>query len=280
MLTDEVDEEMFANCPRLVALSNYAVGYENIDVKAATRRGIPIGNTPDALTEATAQFAFSLALQLLRHVPEATAAVRDGRWMTWTPTDYLGRDFRDTTVGVIGYGRIGQAFAELAKAVGMNVLHTGGELTLHEVLSRADVVSLHVPLTSRSRGMIGASELAAMPRGSRLVNTSRGAVIDTDALVEAMERNHLGGVALDVTDPEPLPANHRLLKFDQVIVSPHIASATSRSRVGMAERAVANVFSALAGLRMPHCVNPEVYESQSSSGAGIGNDDEAALRRD
>lgn len=265
-LNDRIDEQVFAAAPRLRAVSNYAVGFENIDVARAAERGIPVGNTPDALTDATAQFAFALTIDLLRRVSESAATVRDGEWRTWAPTGFLGRDFQDTTVGVIGWGRIGRAYAALAAAVGMRVIHTGDGVTVEEVLERSDVVSLHVPLTTQTHHLIDSAALGRMRPGSHLVNTARGGVVDTDALVAALASGRLAGAGLDVTDPEPLPADHPLVLDARVIVTPHIASASLRSRAGMADRAAANVAAALRGERMPHCVNPEVYEAHRKVG--------------
>ena len=263
MLSDRVDEALFDGAPNLRAVANYAVGFENIAVDAATRRGIAVGNTPDVLTDATAQFALALTLNLLRRVSESANSVRSGRWQAWAPQGFLGRDLEDTVVGVVGWGRIGRAYAQLAGALGLKVVHTG-EQSLNEVLAESDLISLHVPLTPATTGLIGAQNLSTLQRGALIVNTSRGAVVDTRALLEALERGHIGGVALDVTDPEPLPADHPLMAFENVIVTPHIASASMRSRVGMAERAVDNVLAALEGNPMPYPVN-----FQAAGNAGL-----------
>jgi glyoxylate reductase len=263
LLTDTIDDALFECCPMLRAVSNYAVGFENVDIDAATRRGIPVGHTPDVLTEATAQLALTLTLDLMRRVAEADRVVRAGGWRTWEPRGFLGRELAQTTVGVVGYGRIGRRTAALLRALDVEVIHhdvgdsTG--LSLDALLERSDVVSLHAALTPTSRGLIRRATLGRMRPGSLLVNVARGALVVTDDLVAALESGHLSGAALDVTDPEPLPASHPLLSLPNVIVTPHIASATTHARTAMADRAVDNLLSALDGAQMPFCANPKVY---------------------
>jgi glyoxylate reductase len=264
LLTDQVDAGFLEKCPRLMAISNLAVGYENIDVAAATARGLPVGHTPGVLTDATAQFTLVLILALLRRLPEATAAARNGEWITWEPAGFLGTDLAATTLGLVGYGRIGREVGRLAGALGMRVLFTSpssASLTLEELLPQSDVVSLHAPLTAETRGLISPRTLSLMKEGALLVNVARGPIVDTQALVQSLRAGHLGGAALDVTDPEPLPSDHELYAFPNVIITPHIASATVRARTSMAEIAVTNLLHALRGEKMPHCANPEVYHS-------------------
>jgi glyoxylate reductase len=261
LLTDQVDSGFLDACPGVRAISNYAVGFENIDIPAATARGIPVGHTPGVLTEATAQLAITLTLGLLRRVSEADKDVHQGRWKTWEPAGYLGASLGQTTLGLIGYGRIGQAVGRMARALGMPVIYTDpvvGGRSLGEVLAESHVISLHALLTPETRALIDARTLAVMRRGALLVNVARGAMVDTAALTDALRSGHLAGAGLDVTDPEPLPADHELLAFPNVIVTPHIASATISTRSAMADLAVDNLLAGLEGRMMPHCANPDV----------------------
>jgi glyoxylate reductase len=262
LLTDRVDADLLDACPRVRAVSNYAVGFENVDLATATARGIPVGHTPGVLTEATAQLAITLMLDLLRRVTESDRYVRHGRWRTWEPAGHLGATLEETTIGLVGYGRIGQEVGRLARALGMRVIHTdpiGGGDTLETVLADSDVVSLHAVLTPQTRGLIDAPALASMRAGAILINVSRGPMVDSAALVDALRSGRLAGAGLDVTDPEPLPVDHELLTMDNVIVTPHIASATVTARTAMAQLAVDNLLAALDRHPMPHCANPEVY---------------------
>ena len=223
LLTDQVDARLLDACPTVRAISNYAVGFENIDIPAATARGIPVGHTPGVLTEATAQLAITLALDLLRRVSEADKDVRGDRWKTWEPAGHLGASLDQTTLGLIGYGRIGQAVGRMARALGMRVMYTdpvASGRSLGEVLAGSDVISLHALLTPGTRALINARTLALMRPGALLVNVARGAMVDTAALADALRSGHLAGAGLDVTDPEPLPADHELLAFPNVIVTP------------------------------------------------------------
>ena len=255
-LTDPVDAELLEAAPRLKAIANYAVGYDNVDVAAATERGIPVGNTPDVLTETTAELAFALMLAVARRIVEADRYVREGRWGPWRPDLLLGRDLHGSTLGIVGFGRIGQAVARRAEGFGMTVIHG---IPLEELLERSDFVSIHAPLTPETRGLIGAAELERMKPTAILVNTARGPMVDTDALAAALRDGKIAGAGLDVTDPEPLPADHPLLQAPNLVVAPHIGSASHRTRGAMADMAVDNLLAALAGERMPHCANPEVY---------------------
>jgi glyoxylate reductase len=261
LLTDRIDTTLLNACPHLIAVSNLAVGYENIDIAAATARGLPVGHTPGVLTDATAEFTMSLILAALRRLPEASAAVRGGDWLTWEPTGFLGASLPQTTVGLVGYGRIGQKVGDLARALGMHVLHTStrSAITLDELLSGSDVVSVHAPLTPQTQGLIGSRAFSLMKPGALLVNVARGPIVDTPSLLHTLRTGQLGGAALDVTDPEPLPPGHELHTFPNVIITPHIASATVQARTTMADLAVTNLLHALRRQPMPHCANPEVY---------------------
>jgi glyoxylate reductase len=254
MLTDRVDAELLDAAPRLRAVANLAVGTDNIDLEAAAARGISVGSTPDVLTDATADLAIALMLALARRLPEGAARVRDGRWGPWQPAEDLGADLHGATFGVVGYGRIGRAAARRAEAFGMRIVQTSrsGGVPLERLLSEADVVSLHVPLSPGTRHIIDAAALARMKPTALLVNTARGGVLDQAALRDALHARTIAGAALDVTDPEPLPPDDPLLDAPNLIVVPHIGSATAGTRARMAEMAVDNLLAALGGRPMPH----------------------------
>jgi glyoxylate reductase len=261
MLTDAVTADLIAAAPRLRAVSNYAVGVDNVDLEAATARGIPVGHTPDVLTDSTADLAVALMLGISRRLAEGDALVRRGEWTTWGPEFMLGRDLHDTTVGIVGMGRIGGAVARRLEGFGVRLLHTGrsGGVPLGELLESSDFVTLHCPLTPETRGLIGAEALERMKDTAYLVNTARGPIVDTGALIDALVAGRIAGAALDVTDPEPLPGDHPLLGAPNLLVLPHMGSATVVTRERMADLAVDNLLAGLAGERMPHCANPEVY---------------------
>jgi glyoxylate reductase len=261
LLTDPLDAELIAGAPRLRAISNYAVGVDNVDLEAATARRIPVGNTPDVLTETTADLAIALMLAISRRLVEGDAAVRAGEWLTWEPGLLLGRDLHGATVGIVGFGRIGRAVAQRLEGFGCEVIHTSGSrgAPLDELLEGSDFVTLHCPLTGQTRGLIDDAALARMKPTGFLINTARGPIVDTAALTRALHAGTIAGAALDVTDPEPLPAVHPLLDAPNLLVVPHIASASHATREAMARIAVDNLLAALADERMPHCVNPEVY---------------------
>lgn len=251
-LSDRINTEILDAAPRLKVIANYAVGSDNIDVQAALRRDIAVGVTPDVLTDATADLTLALLLGVARHLPTAARDVTEGRWKTWDPQAHLGLELRGARLLVIGPGRIGRAVGERAAAFGMQVDYAGRDADLAALLPDADVVTLHVPLTLETRKMIGAAQLAAMKPSAILINTARGGLVDQDALVDALERGRLGGAGLDVTTPEPLPTYDPLLELPNVLVLPHIGSATVAARHRMTELAVANVLAALAGDPLPH----------------------------
>ena len=253
MLTDRVDQELLEAAPRLRAIANYAVGYDNIDLAATAARGIAVGVTPDVLTDATADLAFALLLAAARRLPEAMAAVDSGDWRTWEPAQWLGRDVHRATLGIVGFGRIGRAVAQRAAGFEMTVLATR-ETPLDELLARSDFVSLHCPLTPSTRHLIDARTLTLMKPTAILVNTARGGVVDQGALAQALREGTIGGAALDVTDPEPLRREDALVGAPNLIVLPHVGSATITARSRMTELAVENLLAALAGRPMPHPV--------------------------
>jgi glyoxylate reductase len=259
LLTDRVDAELIERCPDLRAISNYAVGYDNIDLDAAAARGIAVGNTPDVLTEATADLAFALLLAAARRLPVAIASVLEGDWLTWEPARYLGQSVAGATLGIVGFGRIGRAVARRGEGFDMTVVQTGAPgsgsgVPLEELLDRSDFVSVHSPLTPDTHHLIDAAALARMKPTAILINTARGPIVDHDALRRALIAGEIAGAALDVTDPEPLPAGDPLLSAPNLIVTPHIGSATRLARERMGELAVENLLAGLAGEPMPHQV--------------------------
>ena len=256
LLTDRIDATLIEGSPRLRAIANYAVGYDNIDVGAATARGIAVGNTPDVLTDATADLTFALLLAAARKLPEAAASVTAGDWLTWDPARHLGYDVHGATLGIIGRGRIGQAVGRRAAGFDMTVLYTGrdGGTPLDELLARSDYISIHCPLTPATHHLIDAAALRRMRPSAILINTARGPIVDQAALLEALREGRIAGAALDVTDPEPPPAGDPLLSAPNLIVAPHIGSATHTAREQMATLAVDNLLAALDGEPMPHPV--------------------------
>ena len=252
MLTERIDEAVLDAAPRLRAIANYAVGCDNIDLAAVAARGIPVGVTPDVLTDATADLAMALLLAAARRLPAAAQSVRDGAWKTFEPRGWLGLELRGARIAIVGPGRIGRAVGERAAAFGMEVELVGRGADLHEALTRADAVSLHVPLTQATRHLIDAAALRAMKPAAILVNTARGPVIDQAALTSALREGEIGFAALDVTDPEPMAPDDPLLALPNVLVLPHIGSATHAARAAMAARAADNLLAALAGEPMPY----------------------------
>jgi glyoxylate reductase len=253
MLVDRIDDALLDRCPKLRAIANYAVGYDNIDLAATRARGIPVGNTPDVLTNATADLAFALILAIARQLGSAAASVKAGEWRTWEPDNYIGYDVHGATLGIIGMGRIGRAVARRAEGFEMTVLHTGRDgVGLDDLLARADYVSVHCPLMPETRHLIDARALAKMQPTAMLINTARGPIVDQRALRQALVDGTIAGAALDVTDPEPLPPDDPLMSAPNLIVLPHIGSATHQARADMATLAVENLLAALDGKPMPH----------------------------
>jgi glyoxylate reductase len=254
MLSDRIDADLIRACAHLKVIANYAVGLDNVDLAAARQHRIPVGNTPDVLTDATADLAFALLLAAARRLPQSAQAVKDGAWGAWQPDAFLGHDVVGATLGIVGAGRIGAAVARRAAGFDMRVLATTsrGGTPLEELLEQSDFVSLHVPLTPQTRGLIDARALARMKPTAILVNTARGQVVETRALAEALHAGTIAGAALDVTEPEPLPPDHPLVAAPNVLVLPHVGSATPRTRAGMTDLAVDNVLAELAGEPLPH----------------------------
>jgi glyoxylate reductase len=254
LLTDRVDGELLEAAPRLRAVANYAIGFDNIDLEATDARGVKVGNTPDVLTDATADLAWALMLAVARRIVESNQDVLDGKWRTWEPQGWIGPDVHGATLVVVGAGRIGRAVAKRAEGFEMDVVLVDLGDDLFAALERADFVSLHAPLTPETRHLMDAGALARMKRTAILVNTARGPLVDQDALAAALHEGRLAGAGLDVTDPEPLPPDHPLLKAPNLLVVPHIGSATHTARAAMADRAVDNLLAALRGEEMPYAV--------------------------
>lgn len=251
LLTERIDTSVLDAAPRLRAIANLAVGTDNIDLAATAARGIGVGVTPDVLTEATADLAFALLLAAARRLPQAAADARAGAWRTWEPAGWLGADVDGATLGIVGFGRIGRAVARRAAGFRMTVLSTA-DTDLVQLLGASDFVSLHVPLTPRTRHLIDAAALAQMRRSAILINTARGAVVDQAALIAALRAGALAAAAIDVTDPEPPPPDDPVYSTPNLLVLPHIGSATTTARARMTELSVENLLAGLAGRPMPH----------------------------
>jgi len=267
LLTDRIDDAFLARCPNLKVVANVAVGYDNIDVAAASRRNVLVTNTPGVLTEATADFAFALLLAVVRRIVEADRYVREGRFREWLMMGLHGVDLADRTLGIAGFGRIGQAVARRGRAFGMKVIYTGNRrapptiedaLAAHFVdkatlLADSDVLSLHVPLTPATRHYLGADELAQMRPTAYVINTARGPVIDEEALVRALRSGGIRGAGLDVFEREP-EVHPELIGMTNVVLAPHIGSATVETRTKMAMMAAENAIAAVSGATPPNLV--------------------------
>lgn len=275
LLTDRIDAKVMDSAgPGLKVISNCAAGVDNVEVSAATKRGIPVGNTPGVLTEATADFAFALLMAAARRVVEGERQVRSGGWKTWSLDFLLGADLQGARLGIVGFGRIGRAVARRAIGFGMRIIFAdpspaapepGVEATqvdFDTLLRQADFISLHTPLTEGTRDLINTAAFSKMKPTAILVNTSRGQVVDQQALYEALKSRRIFAAALDVTVPEPLPTDSPLLTLENCIVVPHIASASHQTRQNMSRMAAENLIAGLKGERLPTCVNPEIYEGR------------------
>jgi glyoxylate reductase len=274
MLTVRVGDDLLDAAPRLKVVSNMAVGVDNIDLDACTRRSIPVGHTPGVLTESTADLTMALLLATARRLPEASRDARDGRWTTWEPDRWLGWDLQGATLGIVGLGQIGTAVAERARSFGVRLVYSNRSpkpdiearlgmerLSLENLLTQSDFVSLHVPLTDETRGLIDEAALRRMKSSAILINVARGPVVDSGALYRALSERWIAAAGLDVTDPEPLPPDHSLYSLDNCLIVPHIGSATHATRRHMAERACENLLAGVTGQRLPFCANPAVYET-------------------
>ncbi len=273
LLTDSIDKQLIKTGKSLKVISQMAVGYDNIDIPAATARGIPVGNTPGVLTNATADLTWALLMAAARRIVEAEKFVQAGQWKTWEPTLLLGADLNGSTLGIVGLGRIGQAVARRARGFEPKILYYSRhrkELALEQslgveyvdlatLLMKSDFITLHASLSAETYHLINHASFQLMKSSAILINTARGALIDTQALEQAVSTNQIAGAALDVTDPEPIPLDSPLLKLDNVIITPHIGSASYQTRFKMAQMAVNNLIAGLEAKRLPHCVNDEVY---------------------
>ncbi|HWQ46925.1 MAG TPA: D-glycerate dehydrogenase [Longilinea sp.] len=272
LLTDPIDREVIVKGKNLKVISQMAVGFDNIDTKTATTNGIPVGHTPGVLTEATADHTWALLMAVARRIVEAHNEVHDGIWRPWGPDVLCGMDLSGSTLGIIGMGRIGKAVARRAKGFGMRILYydtslqkdieaeTGAIFSdMKNVFSQSDILSLHVYLSETTKQLVNAKTLALMKPTAILINTSRGGVVDSIALTNAILEKKIAAAGLDVFDPEPIPLNHILLQQKNVIITPHIASAGKTTRQKMAQIAVQNLINGLRGEPLLHCANPEVY---------------------
>lgn len=271
MLTERIDAELMdAAGPQLKVISSMSVGVDHIGVAEATKRGIPVGNTPGVLTDATADQTFALLLAAARRVVEGVDYIRTGQWTTWHPQLLLGADLAEATLGIVGFGRIGQAVAKRAQGFDMRVIyhspnaqpaHNAQPVDLDTLLHESDFVSINVPLTEKTRHLVNAEFLAKMKPAAVLVNTARGGVLDQTALYNALKSNQIFAAALDVTDPEPLPMDSPLLELKNCIIVPHLGSASHKTRNMMSKLAVENLIAGIKGEKLPNCVNMSVYRS-------------------
>jgi glyoxylate reductase len=274
MLTDQIDAQLIeAAGGSLKVISQMAVGYDNINIAAMTAKGIPVGHTPGVLTDATADLTWALLMAGARRVVEADKEVRLGHWQTWEPTMLLGVNVSGATLGIIGCGRIGQAVARRARGFNMRVLyHNRLRLPLEleqsldikyqdldVLLKESDFITIHTSLTNDTYHLFSDAQFQMMKPTSILINTARGAIIDPEALRKALINGQIAGAALDVTTPEPIPTDSPLLGLDNIIITPHIGSASYQTRAQMAMMTASNLAAGLKGERLPHCVNPEVY---------------------
>ena len=273
LLTEQIDGEvMEAAGLQLKVISNLAVGFDNIDVSAATRRKIPVGNTPEVLTDATADFAFALMMAVARRIPEGERYIHAGKWKTWGPMTLLGGELTGATLGLVGFGRIGKAMARRALGFDMRVIYYDPHETkpspeldatrvdFETLLAESDFISLHTPLTPDTRHLIDSEALSKMKPNAVLVNTARGPVVDPQALYEALKERRIFGAGLDVTEPEPLPLDSPLLTLDNIVITPHIASGSKATRAQMAWMAARNLIAGVKGEPLPNCVNPQAYK--------------------
>jgi glyoxylate reductase len=274
LLTDRIDRNLIQTAAgSLKVISQMAVGYDNIDVRAATEMGIPVGHTPGVLTDATADFAWALLMAAARRVAEADRYTHQGRWKTWGPTLLMGADIYGATLGIVGLGRIGQAVAKRALGFDMRVLyfdlqrrHEAEEelgveyASFNKLLEQSDFVTVHIWLSEDTHHLFSDEQFERMKPSAILINSARGPIIDPEALYSALKTGKIAYAALDVTEPEPIPIDNPLLTLDNIIITPHIASASLHARTKMATMAAENLSAGLRGERLPHCVNPEIYK--------------------
>ncbi|MGC9114951.1 MAG: glyoxylate reductase [Fervidicoccaceae archaeon] len=278
LLTDKIDRELLDRAKNLRIIAQYAVGFDNIDIRYATEKGVYVTNTPEVLTHATADLAMALLLAVTRRIVEADSFVRNGEWERsrtgWHPLMLLGMELNGKILGVIGMGRIGREVAKRARSFGMKIVYydlrrlpqeeedsLGAKfLDLEELLSTSDVVTIHANLTEETRHLINEQRLRLMKPTAYLINVARGAIVDTNALVKALKEGWIAGAGLDVFEEEPLPASHELTKLKNVVLVPHIGSATIEARNAMAEKVALNLIEFLNGRIPPDLVNKDVVK--------------------
>lgn len=274
MLTDTIDSSLLVSAPNLRVVSQMAVGVDNIDVDVCAKRGIAIGHTPGVLTETVADTAWALLGSIVRRLPEGERVVKAGGWRPWSPFEMTGGDLHSSTLGIVGMGRIGQSVSRRATGFDMSVVYSSPSskpdvvavrLSLPELLAEADHVVVCAALTEETRGLIGRSQLQQMKPSAYLVNVGRGPLVETAALVEALQWGWIAGAGLDVTDPEPLPPDHALLAFPNCLVVPHIASASVRTRTAMAMMSVDNLIAGLEGGAMPAEYSAHFHDTQGET---------------
>jgi glyoxylate reductase len=274
LLTDRINPEVFDAAPQVRGYANYAVGYDNIDVSEATRRGIPVSNTPGVLTDATAEMAWALLFAAARRIVESDSCMRSGAWKGWGPMQFIGGDITGATLGILGAGRIGTAMALKSRGFGMKVIYQDAiqnkvleeqlgakKVDLDTILRESDYLSVHVPLLPETRGLINTDALKKMKKSAYLINTARGPIVDEAALVEALKNGEIAGAGLDVYEKEPIAAPG-LSELSNVVMTPHTASATFSSRTNMALKAAKNLAAMVKGETAPDCVNPEIYRQK------------------
>lgn len=275
LLSDPIDAVLIHSAPSLKVISQMAVGYDNIDIKAATQRGIPVGHTPGVLTNATADLTWALLMAAARRVLEGDRLIRSGRWVTWEPDGLLGLDLAGSTLGIVGLGRIGQAVARRALGFDMQILYTSStpksselerslnakRVTFDQLLAASDIVTVHTPLTPDTYRLFGDRQFQQMKPSALFINTARGGIVDQSALYQALSTQTIAAAAIDVTDPEPIDMTSPLLSLNNLIMTPHIGSASHNTRHRMAQMAIANLMAGLQSQRLPHCANPQVYEA-------------------
>jgi glyoxylate reductase len=281
LLSDKIDSELFNAAPKLKIVAQMAVGFDNIDVQEATKRGIYVTNTPEVLTDTTADFAWALLMAVARRVVEADKYVRTGQWkVSWHPSMMLGRDIYNATIGIVGAGRIGYAVAKRAKGFDMKILFYdvvprpemekdlgAKRVELDTLLKESDFVSIHVPLMKETHHLVNAERLKLMKKTAYLINNSRGPVVDEKALYEALKEGKIAGAGLDVFEQEPTPVDNPLLKLDSVVVAPHISSASYETRSKMAEMVAENLVAFFEGKKPPNLVNPDALKIRPLSKA-------------
>jgi len=273
LLDDPLPGNLLKKAPKLKVVSTMAVGVDNIDVSTCTRLGIPVGHTPGVLTDGTAELTVALLLAVCRQLITASKDARLGHWTNWDPTGWLGVDLKNSTVGIVGLGKIGTAVGERLKGFGANIIFTNRsplpekiislnakQVSLDELIKTSDFICLHTPLTEKTINLIDEKEFQKMKPSAILINAARGPVVNTSALLRALKNGQIRAAGLDVTDPEPLPPDHPLFELDNCLITPHIGSATIQTRKTMALMAIENLKAGLMGTQLPFCVNPEIYQ--------------------